>query len=207
MKISDMDDFMDVIPRMPLVLVPHDVYHEDWIRLMTDLASAWVGRLPIPEAARANGRAPKRTTVASDLIDLWNSSFFIPRGVEIVLYKGRERRSGQLAGQVDMHLPGFEDDLDDISTTGSELTESDSDVDDPYQNPNAGRYGQQGGVYGRQTEGQIAELREAKRRRRALREDERRKKKEKKQRRRMRELERRYSVYLTCIPLPQAGYH
>jgi hypothetical protein len=35
MKISDMDDFMDVIPRMPLVLVPHDVYHEDWIRLMT----------------------------------------------------------------------------------------------------------------------------------------------------------------------------
>ena len=34
MKIQDMDDFLDVIPRMPAVLVPHDVYHEDWIRLM-----------------------------------------------------------------------------------------------------------------------------------------------------------------------------
>lgn len=122
------------------------------------------------------------------------------------MYKGRERRSGQLAGQVDMNLPGFEDDLDDISSTGSELTDEDSDLDDSY-NPNAGRYGHQGGVYGRQTDGQIAELREAKRRRRALQEDEKRKKKEKKQRRRMRELERRYSVYLTCIPLPGVGYH
>ena len=34
MKIQDMDDFLEVIPRMPLVLVPHDVYHEDWIRFM-----------------------------------------------------------------------------------------------------------------------------------------------------------------------------
>ena len=33
MKIQDMDDFYDNIPRMPMVLVPHDVYHEDWIRL------------------------------------------------------------------------------------------------------------------------------------------------------------------------------
>lgn len=34
MKIQDMDDFFDTMPRMPLVLVPHDVYHEDWIRFM-----------------------------------------------------------------------------------------------------------------------------------------------------------------------------
>ena len=33
MKIQDMDDFYDNMPRMPMVLVPHDVYHEDWIRL------------------------------------------------------------------------------------------------------------------------------------------------------------------------------
>lgn len=33
-KIQDMDDFFENIPRMPLVLVTHDVYHEDWIRLM-----------------------------------------------------------------------------------------------------------------------------------------------------------------------------
>jgi hypothetical protein len=35
MKIQDMEDFLDHIPRMPSVLVPHDVYHDDWIRLMT----------------------------------------------------------------------------------------------------------------------------------------------------------------------------
>jgi hypothetical protein len=33
MKIQDMDDFYDNLPKMPMVLVPHDVYHEDWIRL------------------------------------------------------------------------------------------------------------------------------------------------------------------------------
>jgi hypothetical protein len=35
MKIQDMDDFYETMPRMPMVLVPHDVYHEDWIRFMT----------------------------------------------------------------------------------------------------------------------------------------------------------------------------
>lgn len=34
MKIQNMDDFAERIPRMPLVLQPHDVYHEDWIRFM-----------------------------------------------------------------------------------------------------------------------------------------------------------------------------
>ena len=34
MKIQEMDDFYDNMPRMPKVLVPHDVYHEDWIRFI-----------------------------------------------------------------------------------------------------------------------------------------------------------------------------
>lgn len=34
MKIQDMDDFLNVIPVMPLVMQTHDCYHEDWIRLM-----------------------------------------------------------------------------------------------------------------------------------------------------------------------------
>jgi hypothetical protein len=34
MKIQDMDDFYENMPRMPKVLVPHDVYHEDWIRFI-----------------------------------------------------------------------------------------------------------------------------------------------------------------------------
>lgn len=35
MKIQDMDDFYENLPRMPKVLVPHDVYHEDWIRFIS----------------------------------------------------------------------------------------------------------------------------------------------------------------------------
>jgi hypothetical protein len=34
MKIQDMDEFFEVIPRMPLVLQTHDTFHEDWIRVM-----------------------------------------------------------------------------------------------------------------------------------------------------------------------------
>jgi hypothetical protein len=34
MKIQDMEDFYENMPRMPKVLVPHDVYHEDWIRFI-----------------------------------------------------------------------------------------------------------------------------------------------------------------------------
>ena len=34
-KVTDMDDFFETVPRMPLVLVQHDVYHDDWIRMMT----------------------------------------------------------------------------------------------------------------------------------------------------------------------------
>ena len=35
LKIGDLDEMLESMPRMPAVLVPHDVYHEDWIRLMT----------------------------------------------------------------------------------------------------------------------------------------------------------------------------
>lgn len=35
MKIQDMEQFYDQIPRMPLVLDTHDVYHQDWIRFMS----------------------------------------------------------------------------------------------------------------------------------------------------------------------------
>lgn len=34
MKIQDMDEFFEVVPRMPLVMQTHDTYHEDWIRVM-----------------------------------------------------------------------------------------------------------------------------------------------------------------------------
>ncbi|EKM59471.1 uncharacterized protein PHACADRAFT_249989 [Phanerochaete carnosa HHB-10118-sp] len=194
-KIQDMDDFYENIPRMPLVLVPHDVYHEDWIRLMTDLSLAWAGKLPVPAYA-TDGRPPKRTTLTSDLIDLWNTSFFLKRGVELVLYKGRERRSGRLAGTVDVHLPGFEGaaPISDSSESSSSGSESEDDRDDRH------RYGAYGGAYSRQLEGQLAELQETKRvRKERKRAEKKRRRQEKKQRKKAREAERKYAMYVTCV--------
>ncbi|KAI0637899.1 hypothetical protein C8Q77DRAFT_1268803 [Trametes polyzona] len=192
MKIQDMDDFLDVIPRMPAVLVPHDVYHEDWIRLMQDLAMAWAGTLPVPQYS-PDGRPPKRSTLTADVIDLWNASFFRARGVEMVLYKGRERRSGRMAGTVDMSLPGF-DEYDVSSPSDSSDDDADSADERHRDRYGAGAYG---GAYGRQAE---AELREQRRARRERRAERKKRKMEKKIRKRAKELDRTYAIYLQCIP-------
>lgn len=148
----------------------------------------------MPDYAR-DGRQPKRTTLTADLVDLWNSSFFLKRGVEVVLYKGRERRSGRNIGQVDVHLPGFED-RDRSDTDDSEDDDSEDDEDDDRY-----KYGAYGGLYGRQAEAQMAELQEAKRvRKERKRAEKRRRRQEKKQRRKLREAERKYALYITCVP-------
>jgi len=189
-KIQDMDDFFENIPRMPLVLVPHDVYHEDWIRFMTDLALAWSGKLPVPEYSE-DGRPVKRTILTADLIDLWNVSFFLKRGAEVVLFKGRERRSGRNIGAVELHLPGFDD--SNISDDEGDITESEEEDDsDDY-----GRYGPYGGSYGRQA----AELHAERRARREKRKAERKaRRQEKRHRRKLRQQERKYALYVTCVP-------
>ena len=201
LKVQDLDQLEKNIPRMPAVLTTHDVYHEDWIRFIQDLTNAWIGRLPIPESAKQDGRPPKRSVVATDLVELWNTSFFIPRGVEIIIYKGRERRNGKYAGRVDTMLQGFNLTVDDITDSSSDLSHDDSD--DDYVPPGGARYGNYGGVYGRQDPTTI-EGREARLRRKEIEEEEKRKRKEKKLRRRLREMERLYTVHLTCLPAP--GY-
>lgn len=194
MRIQDMDDFYDQIPRMPLVLDTHDVYHQDWIRFMNvrgsrriflliahsslqDLALGWAGKMPIPEFTRG-GTPPKRSTLVADLINLWNDSFFRSRRVEVVLYKGRERRSGPHAGTVDSHLPMPVFDSDSDLSDSSSSSESDD-----------------GGYYGRGMD-----LADTKRRRREIKEEKKRRKKEKKLRKKVKERERQYSLYLTYVP-------
>ncbi|KAG1874726.1 hypothetical protein DFJ58DRAFT_322410 [Suillus subalutaceus] len=102
MRIQGMDQFYNQIPSMPVVLDTYDVRHQDWSIFMNNLALAWMGKLPLPEFAK--DRPPSRSSIVADLINLWNNSFFLPRRVEIVLYKGRERRSGPRAGTVDDQL-------------------------------------------------------------------------------------------------------
>ena len=196
LKLQDMDDLMENMPRMPAVLTTHDVYHEDWIRFMRDLSDAWLGRLPIPESAKQDGRPPKRSVMATDLVELWNASFFNPRGVELIIYKGRERRNGRYAGRVDTDLPGFDITADDITDSSDGLAEQDSE--DDYVPPGGARYGNHAGVYGRQDPSTV-EAQMARMRRKEIREEERRKRKEKEARRRVRELERKYTMFLTCL--------
>lgn len=186
-----MDKFYDQIPRMPLVLDTHDVYHQDWIRFMNDLALAWAGKLPIPEFSRG-GSPPKRSSLVADLINMWNDSFFRSRRVEVVLYKGRERRSGPHAGSVDSHLPMPDFDSDsDLSDSSSLSSESEDE-----------RYG-----YGRG-----ADLADSKRRRREKKEEKKWRKKEKRLRKKVKERERQYAVYLTYVAprdrdMPVPGGH
>ncbi|KAG8218828.1 hypothetical protein J3R82DRAFT_4506 [Butyriboletus roseoflavus] len=191
MKIQDMEQFYDQIPRMPLVLETHDVYHQDWIRFMNDLALAWAGKMPIPEFTR--GPLPKRSTLIADLIDLWNSSFFLTRRVEVVLFKGHERRSGANVGTIDFNLPGLNPDSDDDSSSSTSDSESEPD-----------RYA----GYGRGVD-----LAESRRRRKEKKEEKRRRRREKKLRKKAKELEKTYTLYLTYVyprdvPGPtQHGYY
>lgn len=141
---------------------------------------AWAGTMPVPQYS-SDGRPPKRSTLTADVIDLWNASFFRARGVEAILYKGRERRSGRYAGSVDMNLPGF-DRLDVSDPSDSDDSQDDSE-DDRH------RYGSR---YGRSD----AEAR----RRRERKADRRQRKLDKKIKKRTRELERTYSMYLQCVP-------
>ncbi|EIN10391.1 hypothetical protein PUNSTDRAFT_51038 [Punctularia strigosozonata HHB-11173 SS5] len=196
LKIQDMDDFSNYIPRMPLVLMPHDVYHEDWIRFMQDVHLAWTGKLPVPDS-----RPRRRSTLTIDLVELWNSSFFLARGVEVVLYKGRERRTGPGAGTVDPNLPMLEE--SELLTSSDSSSDSEDD-DDAYSERERERYR---GLYGsnapynRQWEAQMAEGRLRRQERKA---EKKRRTKEKKLRRKVRERERKYALYLTYVPLRES---
>lgn len=158
---------------------------------------AWSGRLPVPNLT--NGRAPKRATLTADLIDLWNMSFFVRRGVEVVLYKGRERRSGSKAGAIDIPQHLYDED-----SPSSSDSEEDSDSDDDAQ----GGYG----LYSRQPafapgQGSMADVMQARQRRRQMREERKRQRREKKIRQKARARNKEYSLYLTCVrpPMPHGA--
>lgn len=182
MKIQDMDEFFDKVPKMPLALAAHDVYQEDWGRLMADLSAAWTGRLPAP-----NARPPKRSTVTADLIDMWNASFFLRRGVEIVLYKGRERRSGANAGTMDLPEVLWQDQQFSSSSDDSDANEE-ADLAYGYYRP-AGP-----------GSGSMAEVLEMRRRRNQFRAEKKRQREEHRARKRnsLKTNDRKYSLVLTC---------
>ena len=147
---------------------------------MQDLALSWGGKLPTTDPSRSS----RPSVVTAELVDLWNNSFFTSRGVEVVLFKGRERRSGQGFGQIERNLPGFGNPSDSDSSVSSSSDSSDVS-DDKY-----GRSGG-GGYYGSYAD--------SKRKKAERKAEKKRKHKEKKARRRARERERTYSLYITCV--------
>ncbi|KAF7331865.1 hypothetical protein MKEN_00066600 [Mycena kentingensis (nom. inval.)] len=192
MKVQDMNELVINAPRMPVALQSHDVLPSDWGRLMQDLCLAWTGKLPAP------GRSNRKSTLTADLIDLWNQSFFFARGVEIILYKGRERRSGPHAGIEDIQLPIY-DAQDDSSSSSSSSSSSDSDSDDDEPRYPSQMYN----MYGQPQPGQ--DWLEQKRRRRELRAEKKRRRKEKKAKKKAKARETRYALYLACVPQGYTG--
>ncbi|KXN87939.1 hypothetical protein AN958_07949 [Leucoagaricus sp. SymC.cos] len=193
-KIQAMEEFLlaPYPPRMPGVLKSHDVYPEDWQRLMNDLRLAWSGRLPVPSDNRG-GQPPRRTTLVADLVDLWNTSFFLSRGVEVVLYKGRERRSGPKIGTIDHELR--DDDNDSDRSESEEEEEDESDLEE-YLMRNANAYGRP----------QDFDPVIIARRRREAKEEKRRARKEKEAKRKARakEREKAYALYIIYVPVSGA---
>jgi hypothetical protein len=198
-KVQDMDDFLEAPPRMPPVLQTHDVMRDEWARLMNvsvsfrsiqgsdtvlwqDLSLAWLGKLPLPGGARQ----PKKSALVMDLLDLWNAQFFVARGAELVLYKGRERKTGRGAGRPEMRLPRLDDSDSEDDTESSEDSESEND----YANHGGSRMSQYGayGGYGRE---QDAEKRYRK-------EEKKRRARERKQRKK--EMAKKYTLYMAYVP-------
>jgi len=131
-----------------------------------------MGQLPVPAMGK-DGQPPRRSTLAADLVELWNTSFFHPRGVELILYKGNERRTGAQAGQITHRLPRYDEDSSHSSDSGF------SDHND------------RGGPYGRSS----YEQEEARRRNQEEKQERRKHRKEK----RARKKAKTYSLYISCL--------
>ncbi|TFK27006.1 hypothetical protein FA15DRAFT_666736 [Coprinopsis marcescibilis] len=178
-KVQDMDDFFTQMSKLSPQLESHDVRNEDWFRFIEDLTLAWSGRLPA--AMRPDGTAAKPAVVAAELIQTWNTSFFEARGVEMVLYRGHQRRSGKLYGRVDL---GSDDDSESSSSSSP-----DSDSDDPYPPPRPGQ-----APFGANND-----LAAARRRYYEEKQQTKQRREARRKRNRLRRRNKKYVVYATCI--------
>ncbi|KDQ64923.1 hypothetical protein JAAARDRAFT_242513 [Jaapia argillacea MUCL 33604] len=149
-RVLELDDLLDeVMPNFPFKLSTHDVYNEDWTRLMLDLWMVWSRELQKPEVSGT--QVPRRSSVVADIIDSWNAKFFAPRGLQVLLYKGRECRSGPNSGTLNSHLPG-------LDVNGADLSASESDSSDSDSENEGNEYREQGGVSERRVDARRADM-------------------------------------------------
>ncbi|QRW01777.1 hypothetical protein RhiLY_00774 [Ceratobasidium sp. AG-Ba] len=109
-------------PPLPAALVPHDVMAEEWDRCMQASQSAC---LQI-QSSRSSGMDP-----LIDAISQWNNQFFLPRGVDISLYKGNSRRSEPPMDRPSK-LRAYDESESESESSSSSSSSSESSEDDRY---------------------------------------------------------------------------
>jgi hypothetical protein len=67
-----------------------------------------------------------------DVITQWNTQFFLPRGVDISLYKGNSRRSGPPGMNMESRLRAYDESESDSESSTSSSSSSESSEDDRY---------------------------------------------------------------------------
>ncbi|QRV72728.1 hypothetical protein RhiJN_00742 [Ceratobasidium sp. AG-Ba] len=102
-------------PPLPAALVPHDVMAEEWDRCMQAIQSS-----------RSSGMDP-----LIDAISQWNNQFFLPRGVDISLYKGNSRRSEPPMDRPSK-LRAYDESESESESSSSSSSSSESSEDDRY---------------------------------------------------------------------------
>lgn len=113
-----------------------------------------------------------------DLITQWNTAFFLPRGVDISVYKGNSRRSGPPIN-MPSSLRAYDESESESETTSSSSSSTSDSEDDRYSSYSTTRRDQ----------------RAAKRAERKAR------RKEKARRRRARRRQRSVSIRIRAVPI------
>ncbi|CAE6522892.1 unnamed protein product [Rhizoctonia solani] len=110
-------------PPLPAALVPHDVMAEEWDRCMQGLISL---ASQVMQSSRSSALDP-----LVDLVTQWNTMFFLPRGVDISIYKGNSRRSGPPIDRPSA-LRAYDESESESETSSSSSTESSESEEDRY---------------------------------------------------------------------------
>lgn len=99
-----------------------DVNHAEWELFTKQILDTWAERNP---AFNHYHQAVKRI---QDILMAWNFAFFNPRGMDVVLFKGNERRSGNGFGEPEPNI--------DFATEAGPVSEPETSSEEEEEHPN-----------------------------------------------------------------------
>jgi len=146
-------------------------------------------------------RRPRRSTLIIEITETWNLEFFVKRGVEAILYKGRERRTGDVAkGTISEEEEEEDEDDSESSDDDTDMSERDYLARGRYSYNPGEKWREEGGA--RNVLDRFRTRREQRRTKRLHRDkQERRREKEREAR------ERPWSLHFRAIPPRSPRYH